>query len=228
MSDSQIPTSCVSNLNNTCGCEKCSNTFKSGKSLSRYMKTDANIYVCEKCDKTFKSGKSLSCHMKSHTSVSAFRCDVCGTGFSRRDNLVRHRKRQHMVQVGGGLAIVKHPFTVTHAFNHACEVYTWLVNGYDPLIVMNEYKDDVTSLISIPRKWYLVLDVLMENDGVQNVFGFRNSAMITLDSGNICGDCERAMQLVLDHIESFDQNGSGWTIELIKKLELHTVKYVVT
>ena len=166
--------------------------------------------------------------MKTHTSVPVFRCDVCGTGFSRRDNLDRHRKRQHMVQVGGGLASVKHPFTVTHAFNHACEVYTWVVNGHDPRNVMNEYKDVVTSLISIPRKWYLVLDVLMENDGVQNLFGFRNSAMITLGAGDICGDYDRAMQLVLDHIESFDQTAPGWSIVLINKLELHTVKYVVT
>ena len=89
------------------------------------------VHFCGLCGKTFKTGKALSCHHNSHGSPHIpFHCEDCGTGFTRQDNLTRHRKRKHAVQAGDGKApriapttpTLNSPPPTTSALNHACKV----------------------------------------------------------------------------------------------------------
>ena len=91
---------------------------------------------CGRCGRSFTTGKALGCHRKSHVSSSAaFMCEFCHTQFTRRDNLARHQKRVHSVQIGGALGEIPRvgPTStarlgalarpaVRTALNHACKV----------------------------------------------------------------------------------------------------------
>ena len=91
---------------------------------------------CGHCGRSFTTGKALGCHRKSHISSSAaFKCEFCHTQFTRGDNLARHQKRVHPVQIGGALGEIPRVGTtsmsrlealarpsVRAALNHACKV----------------------------------------------------------------------------------------------------------
>ncbi|KAK3104658.1 hypothetical protein FSP39_007291 [Pinctada imbricata] len=53
---------------------------------------------CDKCGKSFSSRRLLLRHFRSHVSKKPI-CELCGSEFTRMDNLKRHRKRVHMDRV---------------------------------------------------------------------------------------------------------------------------------
>ncbi|KAK3106807.1 hypothetical protein FSP39_000183 [Pinctada imbricata] len=53
---------------------------------------------CDQCGKSFSSRRLLLRHFRSHVSKKPI-CELCGSEFTRMDNLKRHRKRVHMDRV---------------------------------------------------------------------------------------------------------------------------------
>ena len=53
-------------------------------------------HVCNVCCESFQSSRSLSQHKRSHAGIkTAFACPFCRKGFSFKQNLLRHKRRQH-------------------------------------------------------------------------------------------------------------------------------------
>ena len=64
----------------------------------KYHLNDTGNHVCQKCGTVIKSRKHFIRHWNKHIGVK-FRCNYCGTDFSRRDKLQKHIREQHE---GGG------------------------------------------------------------------------------------------------------------------------------
>ena len=204
-------------------------------------------YVCGVCRMVFVSGKALGCHQKRHLKThAAFECCVCHTPFTNRCNLTRHQKRSHPKQSGGGPVLIA-PTVEARALNGACrvgflkcisgwvslificfyiQVLSWVVQGMDARVVLEQQKDNVLAVVVPPQKWYLVLRVEMVRRGVLMIFGFRSNVLVVMEPTSLAGQYDRAKDDVLENIETFEDMGPGWVVSSVNKLELHTVKYM--
>jgi len=64
----------------------------------RDFKEGENRSECSYCGKKFQSAWYLNRHMLTHTREKNLKCDLCGKGFGRRDNLLSHQRTVHMQQ----------------------------------------------------------------------------------------------------------------------------------
>ncbi|KAF2443121.1 hypothetical protein P171DRAFT_363346 [Karstenula rhodostoma CBS 690.94] len=90
-----------------CGYEGCGRTFDRSCDLKRHQKThlirSERPHKCSFCHEGFLYPKDRNRHERTHDESTAsqsqlFRCPVPGctnVGFSRRDNLLRHQRKQH-------------------------------------------------------------------------------------------------------------------------------------
>ncbi len=59
----------------------------------------ANFFICAYCNKHFNRRVDLLRHKSTHTAVKKiFRCDLCGSTFSRNDAFLRHTKIEHSTE----------------------------------------------------------------------------------------------------------------------------------
>ena len=101
-----------------------------------------------------------------------------------------------------------------------------MVDGMDPRVVLEQQKNNVLGVVMPPQKWYLNLQVKMERKGVMMIFAFRSNALVVMEAASLAGQYDRAKDDVLENIDTFEDMGPGWVVNSVKKLELHTVKYM--
>ena len=59
----------------------------------------AKYFICVHCNKQFDRRADLSRHKDTHTVLKKnFRCDLCGSTFSRKDTFLRHTKIEHSTE----------------------------------------------------------------------------------------------------------------------------------
>ena len=95
-------------------CNICNKSFQAKVSLDNHLKykhSDTRKFVCTKCDSKFKQRKNLNAHMRTVHSTNpskedywqdipkeTFKCETCGTIFTRKSSLQQHVKVKHEVQ----------------------------------------------------------------------------------------------------------------------------------
>ncbi|RMZ73357.1 Glis family zinc finger 1 [Pyrenophora seminiperda CCB06] len=93
----------------SCNADDCDKVFNRQCDLNRHKKTHMTEkpHVCPDCAKGFLYPKDLQRHKQQHrdpsSALNSWRCDhpTCSglVGFSRKDNLLRHKRKQHMSAV---------------------------------------------------------------------------------------------------------------------------------
>ena len=83
-------------------CNLCGRKFLYSARLQNHIKfcdgEQEKNFNCERCGKKFKYDVILRSHMKKHKSEDeGFKCDLCDSKFSRKDNLYKHEARVHNV-----------------------------------------------------------------------------------------------------------------------------------
>ena len=64
-------------------------------SLPKFVEDGAVVYVqCPECKKRLKQ-KSYRSHLRTHLGVKQYKCDLCGDGFTRKNDVKRHHKLIH-------------------------------------------------------------------------------------------------------------------------------------
>ncbi|XP_071449271.1 zinc finger protein 28-like [Hetaerina americana] len=86
------------------GCDKCPKTFRVRGQLNQHRAshTGERPLACGLCPKTFRLGTNVALHRGGHivnaTMLKMHKCDICLKEFSRRGNLMEHRKRHAPVK----------------------------------------------------------------------------------------------------------------------------------
>lgn len=82
-------------INTRVECTICSKSLLK-HSLSRHMLSHRGYTIkCPTCDRMFKQRSTLRQHMRIHDEKRKYKCEVCGVGFNRLDNLRKHKKAVH-------------------------------------------------------------------------------------------------------------------------------------
>jgi len=81
-------------------CDICDKTFLGQSLLNRHAKIHfERKFVCKECDKAFTSAVKLKRHMQSHEDKKNYQCEICKSLFNRVDNLKKHMKKMHNVEL---------------------------------------------------------------------------------------------------------------------------------
>ena len=123
------------------------------------------------------------------------------------------------------------------ALNQAARNVTFHPNHQDDILQsMNELEHDVTNMLIRERelhqgiKWYMALTVKyfkVDADGEQLTSEqvFRSSTAAAVNDHDIIEQLAEAMQEVYKHSQEFQAEGSGWTLDQVLSLAVHTVAY---
>ncbi|CAL4125098.1 unnamed protein product [Meganyctiphanes norvegica] len=81
-------------------CNQCNNTFSRKDYLVTHLRTHTGEkpYQCNLCNKTFTESSNLNRHASKHTGKKqsqSIKCKQCDTAFTRKDNLLKHLRKQH-------------------------------------------------------------------------------------------------------------------------------------
>ncbi|KAK0409505.1 hypothetical protein QR680_004585 [Steinernema hermaphroditum] len=76
--------------------QHCNMMFHTKRQLTKHLREhDPQPHKCVFCGKAFKEMSKRNRHYVVHTGRKDFKCDICGTAFSTRGNMLAHAKRLH-------------------------------------------------------------------------------------------------------------------------------------
>jgi hypothetical protein len=203
---------------------------------------------CEICNKSFSSVDHQIRHMTAVHMGKKLECMECDVSFTRRENMLRHYTKKHptstlpasnrkqtnkVLETPQNTTEITPPqpkrskYEVKSAFNRMMLMHEWENSGIDPLAVLNSLNNEIKSMLCslLPIKWYMVLNVSFRREGIIHTCGFRNKIVISVHDEEVPAQYESVVGEILQHIATFETNGSCWVVECVGTLELHTVKY---
>ena len=216
--------------------------------MLRHMRKQHISLVCDQCDQIFFSKSALEKHVKQahEASPKEFRCTRCNKTFGRSDNLLRHSKLCNEQSGSGigrkrpanptpeGISVVKGDFTIAKlrsAFNGA--VQTWRISFNEANDIISQLKDAILAMkgpISSYRHQRVALKFTM---AIHAVFVKATDSTVITDPAiclvsqpfQIYSDTDINNQLLnaykqlLNDIDVFERNGSGWVLSHLVALD---------
>ena len=175
------------------------------------------------CDASGCNGRECNwCHRPLQERFYGKRTDVC-------DSCVR--RREHYVQRGGNVKIYALDGTVETTTIHHSPANLW----YVLLFFVDNQELIVDILVQALKqktgiKWFLTLHVKFvkysENNGV--VYAeptFRSYTAVLSNTSQCEEEIASSLRKLHNDYQNFERDGSGWSIDQILKMEVHTAEY---
>ena len=211
------------------------------------MEPNNRSYICKICLKRFTKARNQRRHTQAH--YTTFECRICGQQYSRKDNLRKHMKIPHIVNQRGGQNSTSTATTQSRhlvdpdrqrALNSRVQIKTFRAynrDRYDLLTFLANIKRKVKRVLELRAKhsavkWYVVARVQrfcedQEGHVHTAVPFFRSIAYRLLTPSELTNDHDlnEAFQKVVASLEQYIRESSGWTIQNVESLQVHTVDY---
>ena len=200
---------------------------------------------CGKCNMAFTSDEEREKHEKRHDDPKNFRCSICDKTFKKM-----HNKQMHESHCGGGMSL---PRDVTEDDNEEDEedfsqvksalgakVYRLkfapgirnlhlrlqraMVEAADQLLTIQKSNRNIKYYVSLHCTFYKPTDPDIVTDPP---VVFNSGAIVLLPSSIIKEQMEMNYQNILQAIENYENNGSGWSLLRLNIIDLNTVRYNV-
>ena len=198
-------------------CPQCSK-FVLRSELYQHLQLCTNFATCPLC-LTLKTFDSLEYHVQDCCQI-LYRYDHCNDCFN-----TGIKRKAHQSTCGR----VKKPKTSLMDLLHGKILN--LPNNKDHEGVLNDHKDQIAqtlkSLITTGLKFYLGAQVKMLkqiNCNTIDVY-FSTSATILLKSSNIPESVQHHINMLVDKIDNYIRNGSGWIVDNVNHLSIMSTKY---
>ena len=222
-------------------CEKCDLGFSRIDRLKNHILNRHKHLSCKHCGEQFIGKIALQRH-------EHFICEQCGHQFinkiSFKNHMRKHRKsniekittRVAEDEVTAKEVLEEDENSQESAFNKTLLTKTWRIRGSkDPLTLMSGYKERLkhyltSLLIQNPRKFYIVMEITMVKKDRTGTYQrgstyFCASTRTILRSVQINEMLEESSQQINTAFENFTQRGSGWILESIDYLKVHSAIY---
>ena len=218
-------------------CKICGKELQSKQSYVRHELAHRVTFKCETCGKLYRRQTSLREHQKKtqhgneRRCSNIYTCSSCKATFATVRNLVDHNNKVHQNQQIGG--------ATESSLNGTAEVKTLRPEGqdrFDLVAFLARAKTAIEKyLLSKVRKnaikWYIVAQVELSRetaDGeirtVQPFFRSINYTLLTVDNFE-SHDLNAALQKIVIGLEKYIHESSGWILERVILLNIHTIRY---
>ena len=180
-------------------------------------------FQCDECDqKPYHYKRNLMRHKSEKHQKSNIKCNDCKKIFARKETLKKHLcKKSNKTpakhassSLGECLVTVKYKFTME-----------------DLVLALAKYKSSVIKELNTQLnkmkalKWNIAVFVDFSKDELHNSAVFRTDIITLLKSDNIENQYSLAMDKVMERVEKFTRDGSGWVVDKINGIDLCIVKF---
>lgn len=221
-------------------CPICKRQFRRNDVLKRHMKNVHGLikqaFPCNHCSNVYHTYHELFTHVvenhplqqqqhSSSSSTAAVRLPPPTVTQSSSSSTDQSKNRDS---------------SVTNALNRTAEVFTLQPLGseqFDLLTFLantrSQIRDYLLSRLSSQQsvKWYLCIQTELERfsaneDNIRSRPHFRSRTYVLLNQETYNEhDLNEALQKIIESLEKFMRDGSGWVIKKVLHLEIHTVRY---
>ena len=179
---------------------------------------------CESCG---LNGRECNwCHRPLPERFYGKRNDVCDSCVTRRDNYVQR----------GGNATARATAQALEGTVESTRIYPTPGNLWDVLLFFVDNQQTVTDILidalkeKTGMKWFLTLHVKLvkynnNNEPVYAEPTFRSYTAILSNSSQSEDDVAGCFRKLHNDYQNFEKDGSGWSIDQILEMEVHTVEY---
>src|SRR5436190_2774295 len=177
---------------------------------------------CNVCDKSFKHNRSLLRHMREKHHKLKIKCMDCKNTFARKYSLKNHtckKNKETIVERSSSslkecLVTVKYKFTMN-----------------DLVLALTKYKSSVikelntqlNKMNALKRNIAVYVDFI--KDELQNSAVFRADIITLLQSDNIEDQYLLGADKIMERVEKFTRDGSGWVVDKVSGIDLCIVKF---
>ena len=192
------------------------------------------VFHCIHCNRSYKYVKNLYNHLRSHESETN-NCSICQKQFRRSGNLRMHyrtclRIHTKSYKYGDGVlqnAIQMFTKNTEKISQNSRNIFDIL---YSSIITMeSQIRDQLTimkSSLKIFVSTYLIFNLAADPSHLTNPPVVMNSRPeVILSSRNIREKLEITYKTLVDLLEAFETNGSGFVLKQILKIHLYCIEY---
>ena len=221
-------------------------------------KKSEKLHQCQQCYRRFYSRDALTRHIRQyHIERKLHKCKFCQKDFIREKNKFLHERNcdqrpccssettatQSTSQVGGSGTINESdpPVLTQSSLKHTAEKFQKQFNREDKNNLYLRFKEALREFIHIlvdkikskSIKWYLSLNV--EFCGATNPLKrtdppvtFRTEVFTSITEYDLEEMANLGYEQIVDDIENFQRNGSGWVLDNLVTLDLGEILILVS
>ena len=195
---------------------------------------------CKKCNRAFTTEIERDQHERRHNDPKNFNCSKCYKSFKKMNN-----KEMHEVHCGGGVSERgvtreedEEEFSMMSALNGVAKTYQLkfapdvtnlhprltkaMMEASDQLFTIQRSNTNIKYYVSLHCTFYKPTDpdILTVPPVV-----FNSETSILLPSSNIEDQMKINYHNILQAIENYERNGSGWALYRLERMDINTVRY---
>ena len=176
-------------------------------------------FQCDECDqKPYQYKRNLMRHKIEKHQKSNIKSNDCKKIFAREETLKKHlckkSNKTKQTSLSECLVTVKYKFTMD-----------------DLVLALTKYKSSVITELNTQLnkmkalKWNIAVFVDFSKDELQNSAVFRTDIITLLKSDNIEDQYSLGADKIMERVEKFTRDGSGWVVDKVSGIDLCIVKF---
>jgi len=178
-------------------------------------------FQCDECDqKPYHYKRNLMRHKSEKHQKSNIKCNDCKKIFARKETLKKH------------LCKKSNKTPTKHSSLSECLVTVKYKFSMDDLVLaLTKYKSSVIKELNTQLnkmkalKWNIAVYVDFIKDELQNSAVFRTDIITLLKSDNIEDQYSLGADKIMERVEKFNRDGSGWVVDKVSGIDLCIVKF---
>ena len=208
-------------------CPNCGKEMRSD-TVSRHLKACVKGQFCPICETDVTN--DIKAHINS-CSRKLYQCRICKQNFNTGARRTAHEKKCRVGEEAGPSSkkscIVKEDSTLNGLFSIISLKPAVSSSDYEGVLEdeVEHIKNILQSRLKTWLKFYISLELNMRKDveGMEKLGNFQSSATSLYQSSDVLTEIRKHVEVVVDKIDNYTRNGSGWVVGNIHLINLMIV-----